>query len=292
MRWIVPVLFVAVACGGPEIPTHSGYKNEKSKFWLKAKTLKIDEKGEIKTDGELVYGEFKRARWYAIETPTHGELSLRLEITPPGDATNEDFDLGFEVLGAGYRVIHKSDLEDDDAHEVTKTTKLVELVPGRYLVHVFLQGRMDSAEYTLRGTFKSTPAAEQESDFPSQVAYLDPLPMVPLNDDAPKNWKPEKKPVVVKTTGRKPKDPVEKKQPVAAAAVTARIMSVNVVPGGTQILIGRGTASGAIDGMKAKIAGVGDTPKIGNCKETSCTAVFKATPDQVKGGGGTVTLLP
>jgi hypothetical protein len=290
MRWIVPVLFLAVACGGPEIPTHSGYKNEKTKSWLKAKTLKIDEKGEIKTDGELVYAEYKRARWYAIETPTHGELSLRLEITPPGDATNEDFDLGFEVLGAGYRVLHKSDLEDDDAHEVTKTTKLVELPPGKYLVHLFLQGRMDTAEYTLRGTFKSTAVAEQPSDFPAQVAFLDPLPMVPLNDDAPKGYKPDKKPVVVKTTGRKPEKIVEKKPP-PAAAVTARIMSINVVPGGTQILIGRGTASGATDGMRARISGVGET-KIGNCKETSCTAVFKATPDQVKGGGGMVTLVP
>ena len=291
MRWIVLVLFLAVACGGPEVPAHSGYKNEKSKPWLKPKTLRIDEKGEIKADGELVYAEYKRARWYAIETPTNGELSLRLEITPPGDATNEDFDLGFEVIGAGYRVIHKSDLEDDDAHELTKTTKLVELPPGKYLVHLYLQGRMDNAEYTLRGTFKSTPPAEVESDFPAQVAFLDPLPMVPLNDDAPKNYRPAKKPVVVKTTGRKPKVPVEKK-PVPVAAVTARIMSVNVVPGGTQILIGRGTASGASDGMTARIAGVGHTPKIGNCKETSCTAVFKATPDQVKGGGGTVTLLP
>lgn len=291
MRWIVLVLFVAVACGGPEVPAHSGYKSEKSKAWLKAKTLKIDEKGEIKTDGELAYAEFKRARWYAIETPTHGELSLRLEITPPGDATNDDFDLGFEVLGAGYRVIHKSDLEDDDAHEVTKTTKLVELVPGKYLVHLYLQGRMDTAEYTLRGTFKSTPPAEQKSDFPAQVAYLDPLPMVPLNDDAPKNYKPDKKPVVVKTTGRKPEKVIDKKPP-PVSAINARIMSINVVPGGTQILIGRGTASGATDGMKAKISGVGEVAKIGNCKETSCTAVFKATPDQVKGGGGTVTLSP
>jgi len=291
MRWIVPTLLFVLACGGPEVPAHSGYKNEKSKPWMKAKALKIDEKGEIKSDGELAYAEYKRARWYSIETPSNGELSLRLEITPPGDATNEDFDLGFEVLSPAFRPIHKSDLEDEDAHEVTKTTKLVELPAGKYLVHLYLQGRMDSAEYTLRGTFKATAAAEVKSDFPAQVAFLDPLPMVPLNDDAPKGWKPDKKPVVVKTTGRKPTPAVEKKPP-PSAAVTARIMSVNVVPGGTQILIGRGTASGASDGMRAKIAGVGDVAKIGNCKETSCTAVFKATPDQVKAGGGTVTLVP
>ncbi|MEJ7603502.1 MAG: hypothetical protein WKG01_36790 [Kofleriaceae bacterium] len=290
MRWIVLVLFV-VACGGPEVPAHSGYKSDKSKPWTKAKPLKIDEKGELKSDGELSYGELKRARWYAIELPSHGELSLRLEITPPGDATNEDFDLGFEVLSPAYRAIHKSDLEDEDAHEVTKTTKLVELPPGKYLVHLFLQGRMDSAEYTLRGTFKSTSPAELKSDFPAQVAFLDPLPMVPLADDAPRGWKPDKKPVIVKSTGRKPVKVVEKK-PTPVTAVSARIMNISVVGGGTQILIGRGTASGASDGMRAKINGIGDMPKISNCKETSCQAVFKATPDQVKGGGGSVTLLP
>ena len=290
MRWIVLVLFV-VACGGPEIPAHSGYKSDKSKPWVKAKSLKIDEKGELKSDGELAYAEHKRARWYAIELPSHGELSLRLEITPPGDATNEDFDLGFEVLSPAYRAIHKSDLEDEDAHEVTKTTKLVELPPGKYLVHLFLQGRMDSAEYTLRGTFKSTPPAEVKSDFPAQVAFLDPLPMVPLADDAPKGWKADKKPVVVKATGRKPEKTVEKKPP-PVATVSARIMNINVVAGGTQILIGRGTTSGANNGMRAKISGIADVPNISNCKETSCTAVFKATPDQVKAGGGSVTLLP
>jgi len=40
MRWIVLVCLL-VGCGGPKIPQHSGYKNEKLKPWTKAKALKL-----------------------------------------------------------------------------------------------------------------------------------------------------------------------------------------------------------------------------------------------------------
>src|SRR5262245_5925957 len=142
-RIVLASMLVAAACGGPQIPTHNGYKSEKVKPWKKPKTLAWDEKMEVKTDGELSYPDQRRARWYALELPAAGELTLKLEVTPPGDAVNEDFDLAMEVLDPGYRVIGKADSEEEDVGELAKTRTLLDLQPGNYLVHVYLQGRMD-----------------------------------------------------------------------------------------------------------------------------------------------------
>src|SRR5690606_503981 len=113
MRWIVLVLaslaLAVPACGGPKVPAHSGYKSEKAKPWNKPKVLRLDqEKLEAKASGELSYRDFRRARWFAIDLPANGELTLKLEITPPGDEINEEFDLAMEVLDPGFRVISKS----------------------------------------------------------------------------------------------------------------------------------------------------------------------------------------
>jgi len=80
-----------------QIPVHSGYKSEKAKPWTKAKTLNFDEKMEAKAEGDLHYGEMRRAKWYALEIPAMASSrssSRRL----PGEATNEDFDLAIEIL--------------------------------------------------------------------------------------------------------------------------------------------------------------------------------------------------
>jgi hypothetical protein len=59
--------------------------------------------------------------------------------------------VGFEVLDPGNRVIARSDLQEgDDVGEIQKSKSLLDLEPGRYLVHLYLQGRMDSADYLLR----------------------------------------------------------------------------------------------------------------------------------------------
>jgi len=50
MRRIVLALVVFGACGGTQIPVHSGYKSEKAKPWTKAKTLNFDEKMEAKAE--------------------------------------------------------------------------------------------------------------------------------------------------------------------------------------------------------------------------------------------------
>ena len=276
------------ACGGPQIPTHNGYKPKEAKPWKKPKALKLDDKMEAKADGEVSYPDMRRARWFEVTLPTTGALSLALEITPPGDAVNDDFDLGMEVLDPSSRVISKSELEDEDAHELNKKKQLVDLAPGKYLIHIFLQGRMDSADFVLRASFKPSQAAEVKTNFPNEVPFPPALAMVPLQDDTPRNYKPQTQ-AVVKVI----KKPTQKEPPPPpAAALSARIIGIAVVSGGTQITVGRGKASGASDGMKAKINGISGAFTIGNCNDRTCTATIAATPDQIKNSNGTVTLSP
>jgi hypothetical protein len=293
MRWIVFAMVVALAaCGGPQIPQHNGYKGaEKAKPWKKPKELKFSDKGEAKTEGELSYADYRRAKWFSIDLASHGELALRLEITPPGDATNDDFDLAMEVLDPGYRVIAKSDLEDEDAHELTKTKTLIDLTPGKYLVHVYLQGRMDTADFILRATFKATRAAEVKTDFPAQVEFPPMLAQVPIQDDAPAKYKPQPPIITGPRTPRKPPTLPDPKKPVAKV-LAARIVGVSIVSGGVQILIGRGTATDASNGMHAQLKGISGSFEVNGCTETTCRALVTATADQVKAAGGSVTLVP
>lgn len=279
-----------VACGGPQIPTHNGYKPKEASPWKKPKALKLDDKQETKAEGDLSYPDMRRARWYEIALPSNGQLTLSLEITPPGEAVNDDFDLGMEVFDPGLKVVSKSALDDDDAHELNKKKTLVDLVPGKYLIHLFLQGRTDTADYVLRAAFKSTAPAEAKTNFPAEVPFVPVLAMVPIQDDTPRNYKPVVT-TVVKGTKHHPPAP----QPAAAPApapVTARIINVQVVSGGTQITLGRGTSTGAADGMHGAIPGVPGAFQISGCNERTCSATIKATPDQIKAAGSTVNLTP
>jgi hypothetical protein len=295
MRWIVLVPCVlataaVAACGGPKVPMHSGYKSETAKPWKKPKVLAFDEKSEAKADGELSYKDYQRARWYAVDLPANGELSLKFDITPPGDAVNEEFDLAIEVLDPGFRVISKSDLEEADAGELAKTKNLVDLRPGRYLIHVYLQGRMDSAEYSMRASFKPTAPAEVKTTFPSEVEFVPALAMVPLKDDTPASYKPPQ-PTVVKTTTIRKTPTQPKPEAPKVDAISARITAIVVVGGKTQITIGRGTASKAANGMKVQVKGLG-TFEVTDCTETRCKALVSGTPDQVRSGGENVVLVP
>ncbi len=287
MRWIVILGVLLGACGGPKIPMHSGYKNDKLKPWKKAKVLKWDDKNEAKTEGDLNYAEYKRAKWIQIDIPSHGTLTLKLEITPPGDAANEDFDLAMEVLDPGYRIIGKSDAEESDAGELTKTKTLLDLDPGHYLVHLYLQSRMDSADFVLRATFSPTKAAELKTDFPAQVAFLPQLPMVPINDEVPPGKRPPP-PTQITRTVRQPKPPKPDPAKPAPVVSTGRIVGVSVVGNGTRITI---VTNAQASGMKAQLKGISGAFPV-ECNGTVCAAVVAATPDQVRGAGGSVTLVP
>lgn len=275
------------------MPTHNGYKGgTKAKPWAKAKTLKFDDKSEAKVEGELSYPDRKRAAWYVADLAQPGQLDLKLEVVPPGEETNEDFDLGFEVLDPGYRVIARSDLQEgEDVGEIQKSKSLLDLEPGRYLVHLYLQGRMDSADYVLRATFKPMSTVGQ-SDFPAQVSFPQALPMVPLQDDTPKTYRPAKPTTVVTVKRTKKAAPPKEEKPAPAATLSARIIGMQVVGSSTQITIGRGTSAGAAVGMKGKIVGVPTGSfSLAACTERTCTATVAATPDQIK-GSGSVVLTP
>src|SRR5690606_27564001 len=108
------------------------------------------------------------------------------EITPPSDGSNEEFDLGFEVLDKDYRVLVRSDLQEgDDIGSLEKSKSLKDLEPGKYFIHLYLQHRLDIADYELRAELKPM-ATVGRSDCPAQVAFVPPLPMVPLQDDTPR----------------------------------------------------------------------------------------------------------
>jgi hypothetical protein len=292
MRWIVSLSIVAMvalmACGGPQVPAHNGYKPKEAKPWKKPKTIKFDDKMEGKADSDVSYADMRRAKWFQVDLPSNGQLALQLEITPPGDAVNDDFDLAMEVLDPSYRVISKSDLEDEDAHELNKKKTLVDLPPGKYLVHIYLQGRMDSADFTLRTAFKATAAAEAKTNFPAEVPFVPTLPLVLLQDDTPAHYKPTVT-TVTHRTGPRPPKPTKPDAPVLAT-VSARIIGIQVVAGGTSITVGRGLKSGAANGMAGTIPGIGSFT-LSNCNDNTCSAVVKATPDQIK-SANSVTLNP
>lgn len=297
MRRIVLALVVLGACGGPQIPMHSGYKTDKVKPWKKPKAIALDaEKQEGKVEGDLNYGAYKRARWFSIDVPANGELDLRLEVTPPGDDTNEDFDLAMEVLDPGYRVISKSDLEDEDAHELNKIKTLYDLAPGKYLVHLYLQGRRDSADFVLRAAYKPTAPAAVKSDFPAKVAFVPALPMVPLNDDTPKSYRAPTTVVVKIKKGPRttPVQPTTPKTPTGPAptAKTARVIGVSAGSGGTVVTLGIGTAQEVAAGWHGKMSGIQGSFTLSDCNERTCKATVSATPDQIKASGGNVTLSP
>jgi hypothetical protein len=287
------LLLIVAACGGAQVPQHNGYKGgKKIQPWKKAKTLKWSDSMEAKAEGNLSYAKQRRAAWFTAELPTAGQLEVKLEITPPGDEINEEFDLGIEVLDPKNRAIVRSDLQEgDDIYELVKTKKLLDLEPGKYLIHLYLQGRLDTADYLLRVSFEPM-STVGKSDFPSQVAFVPSLPMVPLQDDTPKTYKPPTTATVV-TTKRKPKDPKPKEEkPAPATTMSARIIGMQVVGSSTQITIGRGTSGGAATGMKGKVVGVpsgGFT--LASCNERTCQATVAATPDQIK-GSGSVVLTP
>src|SRR5262249_31578859 len=142
------------ACGGVEVPQHSGYKGKNPEPWKKPKDIKLTEKDgrySGKVEDSLDYGTFKRARWYRVSLPGPGKLDLDLEITPGTDA--EDMDVAFEVLSPNFEVLAHSDMESDDANEQKKNKSLPDLEEGEYYVHLYLQGRLDSADVELKATF-------------------------------------------------------------------------------------------------------------------------------------------
>jgi hypothetical protein len=284
----------AAACGGVKVPQHNGYKGKNPEPWKKPKELKLTEKdGRYvgKVEDDLDYGTFKRARWYKVTLPGPGKLDLSLEITPGTDA--EDMDVGFEVLSPSYDVLARSDAESDDANEQKKSKSLPDLEEGTYFVHLFLQGRMDTADVELRATFTRGEAV-WKSDFPNQVAFVGELAAIPPFDDTPvKPTPPKPRP----RTGSRPTPtptptPVET-DPSAPKPIAASITNVEPAGSGARITIGAGTNAGVADGWTGSINGVkGSSFKVSGCGPVACQATVKVSADDAQGSGKVVLRPP
>ncbi len=211
-------LIVSGACG-PTIPKHNGERY--SKPWKKAKTLKFDEDNEAVVNGTVSYPKRVRSRWYEVNLPGDGEMTVKMDVSPLGGRT--DMNLGFEVLDDGWNVVTRrypdpsgsgtakpaakkkkakkanadgddddddyGDDDDDDDDSVAEAElqweqTLIELHKGRYWIHVYALGRLDVADFSMRVKYASG-EAKRQSNFPKGVAYYDSLPVVPAFDDAP-----------------------------------------------------------------------------------------------------------
>lgn len=278
--WFVTVAALA-ACGGVQVPQHNGYKGKNPEPWKKSKELKLVEKeGKYtgKAEDSLDYATFKRARWYKVTLPGPGKLDLDVEITPGTDA--EEMDVGFEVLSPRYEVLARSDADSDDANEQKKQKSLPDLPEGSYLVHLYLQGRMDSADVELRATF-TRGELPWKSDFPNQVAFVGELAAVPPLDDTPMKAPPPKKPPPrTPRTPREPVEPVETVDPGAPKPVGASITNVEPAGSGVRITVGAGTNAGVQDGWKGSISGLkGSGFVVSGCGPVTCTATVRVSPD-------------
>src|SRR5690349_4706186 len=147
---LLPALALALlaptgGCAGQQIPAHDGYKSPKSTPWKKPKVLSIDEDLEGEIDGELDYAARKRARWLAVDLAF--PASMQVQLQTGGD--DRDLDIGLEILDDGFNVLAKADAEDEDAGEPRKERSIKDVQPGRYYIHLYLQGRLDRADYTV-----------------------------------------------------------------------------------------------------------------------------------------------
>jgi hypothetical protein len=311
---------LSLAACGPSVPQHAGYKSKSP--WKKAKPISLAEGNQGKAKGELDYADYKRARWYTVELPSDGTLDVAMQYQPLDDAGSST--VALEVYDAGFSLLSEDEDapvaaaardgdgdEDDDADggddedegedadddegsgETQKQRSLPGLAAGRYYVHLFVTGRMDSAEFEVQATF--TPVAlPRETDFPRQVAWLPALPIVPLEDDGPPPEKVTSKPSKggSKGGGKKPATPPPADDaPASTGAVQAIVISVAAGSSGAVITINAGTNAGLAAGRKGTLAGVKNGAfTLSSCGERTCKASVSATVDEVNKSGMQVTV--
>ncbi len=254
------------ACATRSVPDHDGYRNAAARqAWEKPTVLEFDEDNEAEVDGELSYPNRRRARWYAVELPDSGNLDVRLDYLPLGEESDEvdiededdPFDVGFEVYDSGYKQLVRADRDEEDAGEDSKRRTLEDLSQGQYLVHVFVQRRLDEVDFTLRMQFRPRYVAAK-SDFPRNVAFVDPLPQVPQVDDAPPPEPPRcrgrrcRDRESRRPSARNPRPPTTTPAP-SADAIKGRIIGARGTSEGTRITINRGSAHGIERGRRGRV---------------------------------------
>lgn len=298
-RTIMAVLLGLVTACGASIPEHDGYRTTKSEGWQTPSKLEFDEDGEADVDAELSYPKRQRARWFVLNLPRAGEIDISLQYAPLGEVANEldeedPFDLAFEVYDENFRVLTRADQQEDDAGERKKRRTLYELPRGKYYIHVYLQRRLDEVEYSFRLQFKRADVDIASTDFPKNVAFVDPLARIPETDDAPRpeprcrGSKCGKPSTPRRDPDRQPEQPAANEGSVVAVpagGLRGRIIGVRAGSGGTRITINRGTAHGVAKGWRGRIV-TKDSKSIPNgsftidvVKAQECQATVNTTPD-------------
>ena len=355
---LVVLAFAAgsTGCGGPAIPQHDGYRSAKSKPWKKPKRVKLDESNEGDIDGTLSYAKKRRARWYVVDLPSDGELTVKMDMVPVGDRQN--IQPGFEVLNSSFKTLvrieaprededeprrgkkkrpdeddeYEDEYDDDDDDDYVDESEellewsrtLYELPAGKYYLHVWVNGRLDVAEYSMRVKFARA-LLEQETDFPAQVAFVSPLPVVPAFDDAPEVDCKScscKKDARCKTgcgkckSSGKPsfcsrcdcssascKSRCTRKcgggttTAPTGSALTARITRPVASGNGTKITMNRGSSNGVAVGWKGRVVNSAGKPidngsfTVTKVSASECVGTVGASPDTVT-SAGRVRLTP
>ena len=286
------------------IPTHDGYRSKRTKGWKKPKVLEFDEDFEAETDGELSYPKRRRARWYAVDLPGDGVIEVQLEASQLGVTGEEEefeedeedpFDVAFEIYDKNYKRLLRADRDDNDAGDRKRNRTVSGLLKDRYLVDLYLQRRLDEAEFVLQIKYRRG-TVDMETDFPAQVAFVEGLPIVPAFDDAPESagrcrGRNCNRPKNGKKPGRVSGKP--RKKPAAAApagTISARIIGVRqATRGGTHITIDVGTSRGVSRGWKGRVVttkgkGIpGGSFTISRVSARTATATVGASPDAVSG---------
>jgi len=347
---------LGVGCGGPDIPQHDGYPNVKSMPWKHPKRVKFRDGNEADIDGKLSYPKRHRARWYLVQLPSDGELVVKMEVIPLG--TRESVNLGFEVMDENFKVLMRldpsedaeakraessdsgggggddewdDDDDDSDAVEEEVATELewertlYELAAGKYYLHVYVNGRLDETEFAMRLKFMPK-ALERKSDFPANVAFLEPLPVVPAFDDTPAvdcaqcdcktdaRCKADCQKCTRRSHGHKPsfcskcdcqgpcKDRCKSKcggtTPEPSTAVKARIIRPVAAGGGTKITMNRGSSHGVAVGWKGTVVNQagkaidGGSFTVSKVKASECEGQVSAPPDAVIAAGRAVLRAP
>jgi hypothetical protein len=306
-----------------------------NKPWKKPEPLTFDAELVAKFEGKLNYAKYKRVKWFAFNVPERANLTVELNYAPTDEA--EESTLAFEILGPNNAVIspdpdapldeepreeENDDEEDDDEEDEddededdddddsdaegnTQKSRTIEVKPGNYMLHVFVLGRMDEAEYDL--TVRYTPLEPiYESNFPHEVAFLPALPTVPVADDTEveikkdptpppckgkkcKKVKKEKKHKEVKEV----KEPVEVEDPKSKTKVSGSIVASSADGSGSEITINVGTVDCVQVGDRGSISGLGDKGgfTIKSCTNKSCKAkASKATLSMVQGSSKIISV--
>jgi hypothetical protein len=247
--WASTLSFLLVACGGAQV--HSGYPTGEMEPWSSPTTLRLNDNGDASADGEVSFPKRERARWYAVDLPASGSLSVRLVI----DSRSTGADVGVEVLDAGYNVLAQP-FDDNDIEQEEKLRTVQEARAGRTYIHVFASKRLDEVDYRLRVRFEPSatgtrttvasgdPGEGSRSVFPWTVPNVPPLPAVPATEEAPRRGG---RPVAERPPAPEP-EPTDPAMDTSTQTVKGRIIEFAAAGSGVKIVINRGMDAGVDQG--------------------------------------------